>query len=376
MSNLKILQVARDAADTGGGKVVIETSYEFLKLGHSVTLLTDTRCSELPEGIDACYTPFGDSLKKWKPKSKFTRIVRHFLQMIFFSFFSLFIIRKYKRGNYIVLNHNLESLIGDIYVLHNVFNYENSRKNFFSKTVRWFNPVFLFRAGRERILLGSRKEKVVICVSDRTNDEAKEFCHANKKLVTINNGVNPDFFFYKKPDINGDVIKLIFVGHEFERKGLKYIIDSLVFLPEKISLIVIGGGGSTQKFYETYAEKKKVRHRVLFKGTVVGLELLKIYHECHVFLLPSSYEAWPLVGLESMACGLPALMTPVGGIPEFLIEGYNGGFITRDGNNIAQAVLRIVGDDVNYSKLSLGARETAEKNSWKICAEKYISIIK
>ncbi|ENI1083468.1 glycosyltransferase family 4 protein, partial [Klebsiella pneumoniae] len=115
--------------------------------------------------------------------------------------------------------------------------------------------------------------------------------------------------------------------------------------------------------------------RVIFKGTILGQDLVTLYHKCDLFVLPSKYEAWPLVGLESMSCGLPVLMTNVGGIPEYLKDGLNGFFITQNGKDIAEKVNVISSKKELYEQMSANARQTALKHSWNACAQKYLNVI-
>ncbi|HFP9402815.1 TPA: glycosyltransferase family 4 protein [Raoultella planticola] len=370
-----IVQICRDASDTGGGRVVIETSKYFAMNGYQVIIITDTECDLRIDGISFKYTWMGQRLKHWNVKNKLLKTVRHFLQMSIFMFLSSYELRKIKKCDKIVLNHNLESISGDIYVLHNVFNYENLKKNWLRKVLRWFNPVFLLRGGRELFLLSRAKNKTVICVSEKTLSEAKVFCNHNSNLLYINNGVNSDFFSYKVRDSLYSKCDMIFVGHEFERKGLDYAIESLLFVPDYVNLYIVGGSGSSQTKYENLALKYNVSHRVHFKGTVLGKELVSLYHECDLFILPSTYETWALVGLESMSCGLPVLMTKVGGIPEYLSDHINGFFITQDSQDIANKINFFVENPEKYCKFSENARMTSLKHSWAVCAEKYLDVI-
>ncbi|HDV3082699.1 TPA: glycosyltransferase family 4 protein, partial [Escherichia coli] len=187
---------------------------------------------------------------------------------------------------------------------------------------------------------------------------------------------NLEEFPFREHTIDDHCFNIIFVGHEFERKGLKFIIESLTLLPEQVKLNVVGGAGSNQKKYEDLAKQLHVSHRVKFWGTLLGEQLVQLYHRSHVFALPSSYEAWPLVGLESMSCGLPVLMTRVGGIPEYLSDGYNGYFINISSEDIAEKIMLLINNVDKYSSLSLNARNTAMQHSWNVGAEKYLDIIK
>ncbi|HCQ6656644.1 TPA: glycosyltransferase, partial [Klebsiella pneumoniae] len=137
----------------------------------------------------------------------------------------------------------------------------------------------------------------------------------------------------------------------------------------------VGGAGSSRKKYEELIDEHNLQGRVIFKGTILGQDLVTLYHKCDLFVLPSKYEAWPLVGLESMSCGLPVLMTNVGGIPEYLKDGLNGFFITQNGKDIAEKVNVISSKKELYEQMSANARQTALKHSWNACAQKYLNVI-
>lgn len=48
-----------------------------------------------------------------------------------------------------------------------------------------------------------------------------------------------------------------------------------------------------------------------------------------IYILPSYNEGLPIAILEAMACGMPVITTPVGGIPELVRDGMNGTLIPR-----------------------------------------------
>ncbi|MDX9911268.1 MAG: glycosyltransferase [Phycisphaerales bacterium] len=77
-------------------------------------------------------------------------------------------------------------------------------------------------------------------------------------------------------------------------------------------------------------------------------------------LLTSSFEGFPLTMLECMACGVPMLANPVGGIAECIDDGRNG-FIAamEEPDDVAAALARVAGlDDVELARISDCARRT------------------
>ena len=64
--------------------------------------------------------------------------------------------------------------------------------------------------------------------------------------------------------------------------------------------------------------------RVCFLGQVSHNEMPKIYNLADVLLLTSEKEGSPMVILEALACGIPIVVTPSGGVSELVRDGDNG----------------------------------------------------
>lgn len=229
-------------------------------------------------------------------------------------------------------------------------------------------------------MLLTSNRRVMSAVSAATRNEVVRFTHHRSDVRYINNGVNVDVFCPRHDErASGSTAGespfiLLFVGHEFERKGLSFLIKSLAFLPARARLLVLGGRGSSWAAYERLAIENGVVERIEFLGTITNTT--PFYQKSDVFVLPASYEAWPLVGLEAMACGTPALMTPVGGITEYLVNGENGFFIKRDPKDIAEKVKTLMDDPELLQSMRSNARKTALKYSWDKVAEQYLDLIK
>ena len=100
-------------------------------------------------------------------------------------------------------------------------------------------------------------------------------------------------------------------------------------------------------------------------------EMREFYQSLHVYVCASRSEGTPNPCLEAAACGLPIVTTPVGNMPEFIRDGENGLFVTRDVEDIA-AKLQMLRDDPELrDRMGRAARETAEAWDWRFQAPRY-----
>jgi glycosyltransferase involved in cell wall biosynthesis len=79
-----------------------------------------------------------------------------------------------------------------------------------------------------------------------------------------------------------------------------------------------------------------------------------------VLLLPSDLESFGLAALEGMACGVPAVCSKVGGLPEVVRDGMDGFLVPpRDVRTMAARALEILTDPTRREDMGLAARHRA-----------------
>jgi glycosyltransferase involved in cell wall biosynthesis len=106
----------------------------------------------------------------------------------------------------------------------------------------------------------------------------------------------------------------------------------------------------------------------------------KLLAEADGFILPSYNEGLPMSMLESMAWGLPVIVTPVGGIPEVIIHQQNG-LLVEPGNReqLVTAMQSLIRDEDLRMSLGMAARQSVEgldiQSYMKSLVEVYNSVI-
>jgi D-inositol-3-phosphate glycosyltransferase len=132
---------------------------------------------------------------------------------------------------------------------------------------------------------------------------------------------------------------LLYVGRIEPIKGLMSVIDAFEILREKKSplfsrmkLVVIGGGDKTKDFVKNpeairvqrAVREKGLEDQVVFLGSKNQTELKKYYSAADALVVPSLYESFGLVVLESLACGTPVLVSQIGKMKTIVKDGSNG----------------------------------------------------
>jgi len=112
--------------------------------------------------------------------------------------------------------------------------------------------------------------------------------------------------------------------------------------------LAIAGKGPLKADLEQQTKELELEDHVKFLGFLPDEDLPIAYQAADLTIMPSqSLEGFGLVLLESLACGTPALCTPVGGMPE-VIGGFSPHLITEDigANSIAQTLTNILAGQV------------------------------
>ncbi len=162
----------------------------------------------------------------------------------------------------------------------------------------------------------------------------------------------------------------LFVGDiKTPRKNLDTLLRAMRHVPD-VSLVV--AGAVERSPYPALAQQLGVDQRVHFLGQVKAIDLLM--RSVDMFVLPSRYEAHPLVLLEAMASGLPSIVSGTFGAGEF-ISG--GGFILDDPDDdeaLAVHMRTLAADPVLRSSMGAAGRRRALEMQWSTMADQYLRI--
>ncbi|MFH1029735.1 MAG: glycosyltransferase family 4 protein [bacterium] len=154
-------------------------------------------------------------------------------------------------------------------------------------------------------------------------------------------------------------------------RGLKEIekLEIKKFSPEAgggIKLLIAGTGKLENKLKKLVASLK-LQNKVIFLGHIGHDELPKYLWASDIFCRPSLTEGFGNVFIEAMAAGVPVVATPVGGIPDFLVDGETGIFCkVENPKSIAECVIRLLSDQDLYAKIAKnGRRLVEERYDWE-----------
>lgn len=128
----------------------------------------------------------------------------------------------------------------------------------------------------------------------------------------------------KKPLDHSEQIVLT-LGRLGKTKGTYDILRAvpLVLETSPHAVFWLGGDGDLDQV-KSILSSAPWGHHVRLLGWVTGEEKDRVLSSATVFLLPSYSEGLPLAVLEAMTYGLPVISTPVGGIPDVIVDGKTG----------------------------------------------------
>ena len=147
---------------------------------------------------------------------------------------------------------------------------------------------------------------------------------------------------------------ILYAGALNARKGYADLIRSFAMIADKNKewKLVFAGNGELVKARQLVVELN-IQNQVVFKGWVSGKEKNEIFQNASIFCLPSYAEGFPMAVLEAWAYGIPVITTPVGGLPDILIDGGNA-LVIKPGDlmGISSAAEKLIGDESLRKRLS------------------------
>jgi len=221
----------------------------------------------------------------------------------------------------------------------------------------------------------------VIFVSNRIKQVLEsELCSTFENAISIHNGVSATKVYggsAARTD-TAKIIIIITVGYLIERKGHRYVLESMKQLVQKHPQLryLIVGSGPMRSNLEALAEKMGLKKYVNFLGNVPSEELPRLLGLSDIFVLPSWNEAFGIAYLEAMANGKPVIGCYGEGVEEFVTHGKTGLLVPpRDVGSLVQALDTLLSHREEAKAMGERARMVVQENfTWKRNAEKTLEV--
>lgn len=146
-------------------------------------------------------------------------------------------------------------------------------------------------------------------------------------------------------------VHILFVGGDFVRKGGPILLDWAAKQRGRVDLTVV-----TRDDVANAPGNVRVLHGIGPNSE----ELIRLYQDTDIFALPTRGDCYSMVALEAMSCGVPVVITGLGGIPDIVDPGVTG-FLTPlndDGAFLTQLETLVANPSLRVA-FSLASRQRA-----------------
>jgi D-inositol-3-phosphate glycosyltransferase len=201
-----------------------------------------------------------------------------------------------------------------------------------------------------------------------------------EKIGLVPSGVNLDLFRPMPKEkarnlagIRGDGKVVLYVGRFSPVKGIDRLIATMAHLRRRhrFRLVIVGGDGQRARETVRIAGLSRsfcIHNHVTFAGRIDHRRLAAYYNAADLLVVPSHYESFGLVALESLACGTPVVATRVGVMDSIIRDGETGMVVdSPDPLSLSKAVENFFRRSGRLSREEV--RATVLKHCWSNVAE-------
>lgn len=349
--------VKRFTTSGGSERYAVEIARQLAEKGHRIDLYAREFDAAFAPGMKAC--PVSDRFR--------------FSSVLNLASFAFDTARMLKGKTYDVIHSHERGYRQDISTVH-TFSYKGSARRY--SVLRRIDQIHLSPRSRLHLWLERKQMDTpwLVAVSNAVREDTRKYYHREKGVSVISPGVDTAWFHHartaenrknvrREENIPEDEMVVLFVGSEFQRKGLDYLIPAIM---PGMRLVVVGKG-EREGHYRRLVRKCGAAGRVEFKG--FSNDIRRHLAAADVVALPSISEAFGMSILEGMACGHPVVTSANAGVSALINKGDNG-FVFSDPSDLHGILKRLL-DPAERRRVGIQARKTAERHTWRIAADKY-----
>jgi glycogen(starch) synthase len=221
-----------------------------------------------------------------------------------------------------------------------------------------------------------RADRVIVCSHYMRGHVADVFGLDEERVAVIPNGIDPGDLqpVADLPKLRADFARpderlVLLVGRLVYEKGFQLALDALGGREGVIRRVgnvrfLVAGSGPHEGELKKQAAKLGLTEHGTFMGWLGDDVLHSLYRIADLCVVPSLYEPFGLVALESMASGCPCIVADTGGLREVVPRDVGLRFRARDPRELGRMMERVLTDDTLRDRLVTEASEHVLRFDW------------
>lgn len=233
----------------------------------------------------------------------------------------------------------------------------------------------------------ARRASAIVTASDHERELLQRYYGADpRKMHTIPCGV--DLALFRPRDraaarrqlgLPAEGPVLLWVGRLEKLKGVDILISAVAQLDERnFTLLIVGGDERAAELkaeLRSQAQAAGVAANIRFEGAVAHDDLPAYYSAADVCVVPSYYESFGLVAVESMACGTPVVASRVGGLVSTVTDGVSGYLIPwRCPEPFAEKLEVLLNNRELRANFSRAAQRSMQRFAWDLVGQQMATL--
>lgn len=249
--------------------------------------------------------------------------------------------------------------------------------------------------GEQRVI--DLADRIIAATPAEVNQMQSHYRVDNGKISVIPPGVDTGHFYPIHPDeakaaigVPLDARMLLFVGRIEPLKGIDTLLKAIAKMREECVrdlcpyyLAIIGGDpedavtnpDSEIARMQRLCSRLGLDDMVVFLGKRDQATLPYYYSASQVLVMPSFYESFGMVALESMACGTPVVASHTGGLAYLVRDGETGFTVpSGDVTALANRLTQLIFDEELHAEISKRAADYARSYAWQTVTGRILSL--
>ena len=191
------------------------------------------------------------------------------------------------------------------------------------------------------------KADVITATSQMLSKAVAGFVGRNNKTFVVPFGVDLDRFSPRIESVERGIITIGTVKTLAPKYGIEYLIRAFAVVEKKYENVklVIVGDGPLRGDLQNLATELNCSQKIDFVGKVPNEKVPEYINSMDIFVVPSvlESESFGVAAVEASACGLPVIVSDIGGLPEVVLDGKTGLRVPpKDPDAIAKAIIFLI----------------------------------